>query len=469
MNTGKLVGQGHEYPLDGNLITIGRAEDNTIVLDDESISGIHAEIIQDNGAYVLRDRGSTNGTFVNGVQIFESTLAPGDSLTLGNVSLEFAVDQGFLTKVHHDSPGGKHESGRSRSRSNRLLYAAGFVLVLTIYTYWHTHTKGKNSVAIADKDAQESDLNVVTSSAQAHSVTPKDISVLGADLATLKSQYPDLDVQAVYNSLQNSDGGYISTSQTMLRIEFQDKEIASIVYPLTEPPTSAQINEFLKRHRESASWVEKSSVESLSEPHDANYQLIRTYTRSDGRLILDYWTGSSGLIKHEIWVRTAAFDASAGAETRSIHRNSIAYPVNPGDFSGSRQANRPLLSHFDPLKASFPHVCKDEVANDDKPWQYYYAKAKDGTKIQFGMNGNDLHFVFITLPIPLATEQISDYLKDSPYGSNWRIHEAPLKMLGYFWISGDCNSTCNAFDSGGITFIHIYSGPYAKWLMAKRN
>ena len=52
--------------LTGARITIGRLPFNTVQIIDRIISGFHAELILENGHYRLHDRGSTNGTFVNG-------------------------------------------------------------------------------------------------------------------------------------------------------------------------------------------------------------------------------------------------------------------------------------------------------------------------------------------------------------------------------------------------------------------
>lgn len=56
--------QGTELPLD-HYTTVGRHDENTIAIDDGFISGSHAELSFENGAWWLQDLGSTNGTFVN--------------------------------------------------------------------------------------------------------------------------------------------------------------------------------------------------------------------------------------------------------------------------------------------------------------------------------------------------------------------------------------------------------------------
>jgi len=69
-------------------ITIGRAADNTLVIDDASVSSHHATLTLEDTDYVLRDIGSTNGSRLNGKDLATDTpyrLQDGDSLRLGKV------------------------------------------------------------------------------------------------------------------------------------------------------------------------------------------------------------------------------------------------------------------------------------------------------------------------------------------------------------------------------------------------
>jgi hypothetical protein len=64
-------------------VTIGRGSDTTVRVDDPYTSRRHCEINRLNGALVVRDLNTTNGTFVNGLRITESHILPGDRLTVG--------------------------------------------------------------------------------------------------------------------------------------------------------------------------------------------------------------------------------------------------------------------------------------------------------------------------------------------------------------------------------------------------
>jgi len=71
--------------------TIGRREDNSIVLADGSVSSLHAWIIEDNGQYRVMNILSTNGSYVNDARITEAPLQDGDRIRFGGVELQLHV------------------------------------------------------------------------------------------------------------------------------------------------------------------------------------------------------------------------------------------------------------------------------------------------------------------------------------------------------------------------------------------
>jgi pSer/pThr/pTyr-binding forkhead associated (FHA) protein len=68
-------------------IAIGRHDSNDLRLASRTVSNFHAEIIHEGGELVLRDLGSTNGTYVNDEAIDEARLKVGDRLRVGNYTL----------------------------------------------------------------------------------------------------------------------------------------------------------------------------------------------------------------------------------------------------------------------------------------------------------------------------------------------------------------------------------------------
>jgi hypothetical protein len=82
---------GDLLPLD-HYTTIGRRDDSTLVLDDAYVSGAHAEIMFDQGAWWVVDLGSTNGTFVNGRPVrARIRLSNGDVVQFGRMTLRANV------------------------------------------------------------------------------------------------------------------------------------------------------------------------------------------------------------------------------------------------------------------------------------------------------------------------------------------------------------------------------------------
>lgn len=82
---------GEEFTLSEVENTIGRTDDNFILLSDPSISRQHAVIRHQNDQYLLDDLGSSNGTRVNGDEVVQpESLEPGDIVEFGSVQFVFA-------------------------------------------------------------------------------------------------------------------------------------------------------------------------------------------------------------------------------------------------------------------------------------------------------------------------------------------------------------------------------------------
>ena len=73
-------------------ITIGRALDNMIRLEDGTVSHHHALLLTESGEFKLRDLNSTNGTRVNSLRIVETKLQNGDQVRVGSVEIRFESD-----------------------------------------------------------------------------------------------------------------------------------------------------------------------------------------------------------------------------------------------------------------------------------------------------------------------------------------------------------------------------------------
>ena len=108
--------RGKKVNLDRKLIKIGKRETNDLILADKAVSREHCEIEYAADSYLLRDMGSTNGTYLNGSKIREVYLSPGDIIKVGNTSIEFVA---FDEKVTIE-PSARDSFGLMVGRSMRM-------------------------------------------------------------------------------------------------------------------------------------------------------------------------------------------------------------------------------------------------------------------------------------------------------------------------------------------------------------
>jgi predicted component of type VI protein secretion system len=80
------------HVLKDETITIGRMKGNTIVIEDSSISLMHAKITRKNGDFLLKDLNSTNGTSVNGQSIGEVRLRDQDRVRFAEITCQFVAE-----------------------------------------------------------------------------------------------------------------------------------------------------------------------------------------------------------------------------------------------------------------------------------------------------------------------------------------------------------------------------------------
>jgi Protein of unknown function (DUF3662)/FHA domain len=80
-------GTQRDIALDGAPLTIGRAGDNGLVINDSRVSRHHARLQARRGALVFTDLGSTNGSRVNGSRVAEVALGEGDQIEIGDTVL----------------------------------------------------------------------------------------------------------------------------------------------------------------------------------------------------------------------------------------------------------------------------------------------------------------------------------------------------------------------------------------------
>ena len=84
--------RGLHWPVD-DAVEAGRNPEAAIFLDDVTVSRHHAIFTIEDGRLVVRDLGSTNGTYVNGQRCDEAVLSVGDQVYIGRYHLVVATDQ----------------------------------------------------------------------------------------------------------------------------------------------------------------------------------------------------------------------------------------------------------------------------------------------------------------------------------------------------------------------------------------
>jgi hypothetical protein len=88
--TGPFAGRIIAVP--SQMITVGRAPDNDVVVGDPATSGHHGRIDVRGGAFWVSDLGSTNGTLVNGEPVIEKQLSDGDLISIGQSTIRFTLE-----------------------------------------------------------------------------------------------------------------------------------------------------------------------------------------------------------------------------------------------------------------------------------------------------------------------------------------------------------------------------------------
>jgi len=100
-------------PLKRRVTTLGRQLENDIVFHEEYLSRFHAEIVYEHGAYVLYDKQSTSGTYVNSRKIDRCVLNSGDLISLANISMMFVDNNPKIAKKSLGTTHSLHYGGSS--------------------------------------------------------------------------------------------------------------------------------------------------------------------------------------------------------------------------------------------------------------------------------------------------------------------------------------------------------------------
>lgn len=118
---------GAFYVITGHKITIGRGEENDVIVLDLKASRKHAELIASVEGWILQDSGSANGVLHNGKATRSAKLKAGDTITLGESTLEFfPSDVGTAMLVAPARTGEQVQAENSAMASQKKRVQAGF-------------------------------------------------------------------------------------------------------------------------------------------------------------------------------------------------------------------------------------------------------------------------------------------------------------------------------------------------------
>ena len=118
-----------DHELTEETITIGRTSDNTLEVNDASVSSRHAQIAPGGEGYILTDLGSTNGTRLNGnacTPEAEYSLSAGDKIVFGKVPAVFDPDNAVEEQELPEDDGHVASVGKSSVKPSNFMNASPF-------------------------------------------------------------------------------------------------------------------------------------------------------------------------------------------------------------------------------------------------------------------------------------------------------------------------------------------------------
>src|ERR1700722_12547148 len=87
---------------DEMLVRVGTRPNNSLLLTDRNVSGYHLEVSRSTAGWRLRDVGSTNGTFVAGMRVYDLVVRSGSLISLGRskIRLDALDDDPIRASLH---------------------------------------------------------------------------------------------------------------------------------------------------------------------------------------------------------------------------------------------------------------------------------------------------------------------------------------------------------------------------------
>ncbi|MBZ4408300.1 FHA domain-containing protein [Myxococcus sp. XM-1-1-1] len=109
--------RGRKKRFQGVRMVVGRGKDCDFVLDDQSVSRRHLELIYGQGGVAMRDLGSISGTQVNDQRVDECTLKHGDEIAIGKTRLRFVDEAEQIKELRAQAEAREAEEKREREEA----------------------------------------------------------------------------------------------------------------------------------------------------------------------------------------------------------------------------------------------------------------------------------------------------------------------------------------------------------------
>jgi transcriptional regulator with GAF, ATPase, and Fis domain len=115
--------RGQEHVISADVIRVGKASENDLMITDDTVSRVHFEIVRDAKGYLLRDLKSTNGTFLDGAEIKEAYIRAGSIIMAGAAELKFTPFEERIEIL----PSDKEVLGPMTGRSTQMREIFGLI------------------------------------------------------------------------------------------------------------------------------------------------------------------------------------------------------------------------------------------------------------------------------------------------------------------------------------------------------
>jgi hypothetical protein len=116
----ELMLDGEPQPLEGQgPWSIGRSEENDIVIQDPNVSRRHARLSRSENGFVVEDLSSTNGTLLDGAPIDRERIEDGDELTFGGITTRFVRRMNSAASSSRDRRAPGEPGTRKRGHGGR--------------------------------------------------------------------------------------------------------------------------------------------------------------------------------------------------------------------------------------------------------------------------------------------------------------------------------------------------------------